>query len=165
MAGSTRIVGADKEKLIEHVLGLNARLEQLEQALRPIVPREWVDSDLTMPQLRVVVVLFKEGPSRMSALAASLGIGLATATGIVDRLVERGHVVREAYPEDRRVVMCRLSEEGEKLMRGLWRSGHDQIRRLLERMTPSQLETVAKATETFIAVAKEVHLESESRKG
>jgi DNA-binding MarR family transcriptional regulator len=162
--GRTGIVEKDKDELIKHILGLNQKLEQLEQALRPVVPKEWVSADLTMPQLRVVLVLFKEGSTRMSVLASSLGIGLATATGVVDRLVERGYVVRESFPQDRRVVMCRLSGRGEKLMGRLWQSGQDQIRRLLDRMTCSQLELVAKGTEAFIEAAKELELESGSKK-
>ncbi|RLC97111.1 MAG: MarR family transcriptional regulator [Chloroflexi bacterium] len=154
----------DKEKLIQHILGLNQRLEELERALRPVIPTEWLSADLTMTQLRVVVVLFREGPVRMSALASSLGLGLATATGVVDRLVDRGYVVREGLPSDRRVVMCRLSAKGEKLMTRLWQAGQDQIRRMLEIMTCSQLEQVAKGTEAFIEAARQLQEESGSRK-
>ena len=51
----------------------------------------------------------------MSELAGSLGVSLVTATGIVDRLVERALVTRENQKEDRRVVMCRLSEHGQEM--------------------------------------------------
>lgn len=145
---------ASRVKLIEHIIQLNKMLEQLEQALRPIIPREWTNTDITMPQLRVLLVLYREGPKRMSAVAASLGVSLASATGIVDRLVERGLVARGNSADDRRVVLCRLSHKGEQLMDRLWESGRGQIRSLLEMMTTDQLEIVAKGTEAFIQVAQ-----------
>ena len=152
-------VEVDRAKLIDRILELNRKLEELEQVLRPMMPREWLKADVTMPQLRVLLVLLREGPTRMSALAASLEVSLATATGIVDRLVERGFVVRESSPSDRRVVMCRLSGAGEKLMGRWWQSAQDQAKRVLEGMSESQLEIVARGTEVFIEVAKRMQLE------
>ena len=85
-----------------------------------MVPTEWLQLDLTMPQLKVVLLLYLNGPSRMSEIASALDVSLATASGVADRLVERKIVLRENQPDDRRVVLCRLSEDGEKLIVGLW---------------------------------------------
>lgn len=150
------VTDTSKADLVQDVRDIQEKLEQLEQALRPIIPQEWLSVDLTMPQLKVILTLSKEGPARMSDLAASLGVTLATATGIVDRLVEKGYVIRESFPEDRRVVICRLSEEGGELMNRLWQSGRTQVERILEVMTPEQLRIVAQGTETFIEAARAV---------
>ena len=104
-----------KEELIEHILQLG---EKAFRELIPILPTEWLQLDLTMPQLKVVLLLFLNGPARMSDIASALDVSLATATGVVDRLVERDIVVRESQPEDRRVVLCRLSEKGQKMIGG-----------------------------------------------
>ena len=46
-------------------------------------------ANLTMPQFRVLLVLALRGGDASHDLAASMGVSLATITGIVDRLAPR----------------------------------------------------------------------------
>jgi DNA-binding MarR family transcriptional regulator len=155
---------AGKTELMQTVQALQEKLEELERAITPIIPHDWLTTDLTMPQLKVMVILWREGPARMSELASGLAVTLATATGVVDRLVDKGYVAREGLPGDRRVVICRLSPEGEEFMKALWLSGRVQIGRILEVMTPEQLKIVAQGTEVFIDAAKKLQAASGGRK-
>ena len=136
-----------QEELIERILELG---EKAFRELIPILPTEWLQLDLTMPQLKVVLLLFMNGPTRMSEVASALGVSLATSTGVVDRLVEREIVVRESQPEDRRVVLCRLSEKGQKMIGGLWQLARDRLKELLEVTTISQLELITEALEALV---------------
>ncbi len=145
----------------KETLELQDKLERLEEVLRPIIPKDWLAIDLTMPQLKVMLTLFREGPTRMSEIASSLGVTLATSTGVVDRLVKRGLVVRESFPGDRRVVVCRLSEEGQNFTDRLWLSGRVQIQRLLSAMTPEQLAIVSRGTDLFIEAARRLQKNEE----
>ncbi len=155
---------AGKTELMQTVQALQEKLEELEGAITPIIPQDWLTTDLTMPQLKVMTILWREGPARMSELASGLAVTLATATGVVDRLVDKGYVAREGLPGDRRVVICRLSQEGEEFMKALWLSGRVQIGRILEVMTPEQLKIVAQGTEVFIEAAKKLQAASGGRK-
>lgn len=137
----------EPEQLIENILHLTDRAFR---ELLPMVPKEWLHLNLTTPQLKVVLLLFISGPSRMSEIASALGVSLATATGVLDRLVERGLVIREGHPEDRRVVICRLSAEGEKLISGLWQLSRDRAGELMRALTPSQLLLVTQALEALL---------------
>jgi DNA-binding MarR family transcriptional regulator len=76
----------------------------------------------------------------MSSIASTLDIALSTATGIVDNLVKKDFVVREADPQDRRLVICRLSPAGQALISRLWMSGQFQMEKLLDGLTQEQLE-------------------------
>ena len=87
--------------------------------------------DLTTGQLRAVPLLYTNGPLRMSDISSSLGVSMATATGVMDRVVERGIVVRESDPNDRRIVRCRVSREGEEFVSGLWRAWSERAKVLL----------------------------------
>lgn len=58
----------------------------------------WLELDLTMPQLKTLLVVDWLGPVPMSQLAARLGVSLPTATGLVDRLVEIGLARRSMIP-------------------------------------------------------------------
>jgi DNA-binding MarR family transcriptional regulator len=155
---------AGKAELIDSIQALQKKLEELEGAIVPIVPQDWLLTDLTMPQLRVMLILWREGPARMSELASGLGVTLATATGVVDRLVEKGYIGREGLPGDRRVVICRLSGEGQEFMKALWLSGRMQIGRILGVMTPDQLKIVAQGTEVFIQAARTLQSASNGKR-
>ena len=121
----------DKEKLIQPTLQLG---DKGFRELIPFVPKEWLSLDLTTGQFRALLLLYTNGPTRMSDISSALGVSMATATGVIDRMVERGIVVRESDPNDRRIVLCRVSPEGEKLVSGLWHSwskrGEEMLRAL-----------------------------------
>ena len=136
-----------KPTLVDDILDLGDRAFR---ELFPIIPTQWLHLDLTMPQLKTVLLLFTEGPSRMSHIASGLGVSLATATGVVDRLVERELVSRQGSPEDRRVVLCRLSARGEELIGGLWSLARDRSRELLEALQPPQLLLLGEALEALL---------------
>jgi DNA-binding MarR family transcriptional regulator len=157
-------VEASKAEHVQTVQALQEKLEELEGAIAPIIPQDWLTTDLTMPQLKVMTILWREGPARMSELASGLAVTLATATGVVDRLVDKGYVAREGLPGDRRVVICRLSQEGQEFMKALWLSGRVQIGRILEVMTPEQLKIVAQGTEVFIEAARKIQAASSGGK-
>jgi len=103
-----------------------------------------------MPQLKVVLILILNGSARMSAIASQLGVSLATATGVVDHLAEQGIVLRHDQPGDRRVVLCFLSDKGQKLIVGLWRLHQGEEREMLEAMKVHQLQSLKQALEVIL---------------
>jgi DNA-binding MarR family transcriptional regulator len=129
-----------EQKLANRILKLSG---DIFNAVSPDIPAEWLTLDLTLAQLRVLLVLKAQGPRRMSDIAAVLGVTLSTATGIVDNLVRKRLVVRKAAPKDRRLVICRLSRQGQELINRLWTSGRFQIGKLLEGLNLDQLEKAA----------------------
>jgi DNA-binding MarR family transcriptional regulator len=131
----------DSEILVRHILKL---AEDIYRAIKPGIPPEWLTSDLTVAQLRVLLILHTEGASRMSTIASSIGIALSTATGIVDNLVKKGLINRGDDPEDRRLVICTLSSEGQETINRLWTLGQFQIEKLLDGLS---LEELSKADE------------------
>jgi DNA-binding MarR family transcriptional regulator len=134
-------------ELIESTLELS---ERAFRELFPILPKEWLNLDLSTPQLKVVLLLLVNGPCRMSLIASSLGVSLATGTGVVDRLVERGIVVREGDPEDRRVVLCRLSSKGEKILVGLMQLARNHAEMMFRSLSPEKLMAVRAGLEALL---------------
>jgi len=134
----------NEDRLVRHIL---ERAEDIYNMLSPGIPTEWFSSDLTVAQLRVLLVLHSAGPSRMSAIASVLDIALPTATGIVDKLVNKGLVIRETDPQDRRLVICRLSPAGQDSINRLWTSSQFQMEKLLEGLTEEELEKAAEVAE------------------
>jgi DNA-binding MarR family transcriptional regulator len=155
MSELPEITSGDPRKLTQRILSL---ADKIYQSLEPDMPHEGLSrllsSDLTVAQLRVLLLLQARRSIRMSGVAEHLGIALSTATGIVDKLVSKGLALREADTEDRRVVIITLSSEGEKIMGGLWDVGRSQVTRLLEGLTIEQLAQTANTIETLYANLK-----------
>jgi DNA-binding MarR family transcriptional regulator len=140
----------NRPEIVENILKL---ADKLFRKLLPTVPRELLELDMTMPQLKIMIILFVNGPMRMSDLALDLGVTLATGTGLIDRLVERGAVVREGQPDDRRVVICRLSEAGQKTINKIWESARNNCRQLLEALDTGTLQTFAGVLQNMLESA------------
>jgi DNA-binding MarR family transcriptional regulator len=136
-----------KEAIIEDILQLT---DKVFRQLLPILPMEWIHLDLTMSQLKVVLLLFISGHLRMGDIASELEVSLATATGVVDRLVERKLLVRNGDPDDRRVVLCQLSNDGEKLIRDLWQLSQKRTGDLISALDTPQLLLSSKALQTLV---------------
>ena len=140
----------DRDTLVGHILALADRLFR---ELLPTVPQDVLSLDITMPQLKILLVLYVGGSRRMSDIAAQLEVTLPTATNLVERLVEKQYVYREDDPDDRRVVLCHLSGAGERALTHIWHSARMRCHELLEAMDASKLEMFAEALQAMYDVA------------
>ena len=64
-----------------------------------------VEETLTLPQLRMVVLLDSRGPMSLTALADLLEVNPSTAKRMIDRLITSGMVDRDRNPATRREVV------------------------------------------------------------
>ena len=71
--------------------------------------------DLNLTQASLLGYVDEFGAAPQTRLADRLGIGRAAAGTIVDQLQERGLVRREPDPDDRRVWLVAITEEGRSL--------------------------------------------------
>lgn len=139
-----------KDKLVDDILTL---ADKLFRQLFPSVPKEILTLDVTMPQMKIMLTLYFQGAVRMSTLASEMDVALPTATSLVDRLVEKKYVLREAMAEDRRVVLCRLSEKGQKAIGSIWESSRIRSQELLEKMNVTHLRMFADVLEEMLRSA------------
>jgi DNA-binding MarR family transcriptional regulator len=92
--------------------GLGLLSRQLEQLLRRAMAEPLAALDLTAEQWGVMAVLLDQPGQTMSTLADAAVLPSGTLTRHIDRLVERGLVVRRVHPGDRRRVTAALSPVG-----------------------------------------------------
>jgi DNA-binding MarR family transcriptional regulator len=99
----------------------------------------WMAQDLTLAQVRTLFLIAHKAPLPMGRIAEILGVSVASASGIVERLERHDLVVREHRTDDRRVVECVPSDTGRSLIDEM--SGHrDQMaRRALAVLAPDEL--------------------------
>jgi DNA-binding MarR family transcriptional regulator len=149
-----------KNNLVKEILDL---AEKIFATIPVTIPSEWFSSDATIAQLRILLLLHMQHSARMSSIASELGIALPTATGIVDNLVKKELVIRDADPGDRRAVICRLSPTGQLFVNKIWVSGQTQMERLLDGLSLEQLEKAAEVADILYQNAS--RQSPEARKG
>jgi DNA-binding MarR family transcriptional regulator len=110
--------------------------------------------DLTMQQLKTLMLLsFRDGLSGHE-LSEALGVGLAAVTGMANRLTDRGLVRRAEDPTDRRVRRVYLTEQGTELLAKIRHAGRVDKRRQLRRLTMHNLLQMAEAMEALYEAAE-----------
>ncbi len=100
---------------------------------------------VSMAHFHLLSMLDRHGDTTMSRIAELLDVSLSNATGLVDRIEERGLVERIRVPDDRRVVQVRLTAEGYRLLREVELIKDDMLQRVLGRLDPEALRGVATA--------------------
>ena len=70
---------------------------------------------VSAPQIACLLALYEDGPSSSSQIAEKILVGASTLTGILDRLEQKGLVVRIRESMDRRIITIRLTEDGQRL--------------------------------------------------
>jgi DNA-binding MarR family transcriptional regulator len=103
---------------------------------------EFTEVGITMAQAKVLYVVMAAGELRMSELAARLGIGSSSASGLADRLVELGLLRRHDDIADRRQVVVTTTPEAEALLERFRELNQRQLRELLGQLDPDELEAV-----------------------
>lgn len=103
--------------------------------------RQWLKVSLSLVHLHVLTVLEGDGELSMTKLAEALDVSVASATGIVDRMAQRGLVERRREPDDRRVVLVHTTDDGSAVFRKLAEQRRQMLIPILDRMTDDELES------------------------
>ena len=103
--------------------------------------RRWLQGSLSIVHLHVLTILEGEGPLPMGKLADALDVSVASATGIVDRMEQRGLVERRHDAEDRRVVLVHPTEAGLAVFRELEEHRRTVLAATLALLTNDELKS------------------------
>jgi DNA-binding MarR family transcriptional regulator len=104
-----------------------------------------VKAGVSMTHMHVMWLLQHHGDLPMSRMADLLDVSLSNATGIVDRMAERGLVERVRVPDDRRVVLVRIASAGLQSLETIEAIKQDRLQAILGHLDATQLERLAVA--------------------
>lgn len=109
---------------------------------------------VSMTNLHVLRLLSEHGDMPMSRLADLLDVSLSNATGLVDRMAERALIERVRVPDDRRVVLARITDGGRRTLEEAEVMRHQTFERMLGRLDERQLARLLESlTDMHAAVA------------
>jgi DNA-binding MarR family transcriptional regulator len=114
-----------------------------------------LDSDVTLPQYRALVVLASRGPQRVVDISAELGVNSSTGTRMCERLVRKGLVRRERSVTDRRVVRLTLTPSGEYLVQEVTRRRRSELVRVVDAVPEVWHEPLTAALRSLAVTAGE----------
>jgi DNA-binding MarR family transcriptional regulator len=126
----------ERDQLLDEISSIEIRL--LASGL-PEETSSLLDYDITLQQMRAFAFIFANGQTPVSRVAAALGIRPNVATGITQRLVERGLIERREDPNDRRVRLLAVTDQGFALIDELAAIILAKTREALERLSDEQL--------------------------
>jgi DNA-binding MarR family transcriptional regulator len=111
---------------------------------------------VSMTHLHVMSMLERHGEMPMSRVAEALDVSLSNATGLVDRMEERGLVERIRVPGDRRVVIVRLTTAGRRSLADLEVFRDEAIGRIVAQLDERQITRLAACLEDLKAAVSKV---------
>ncbi|MFT4097889.1 MAG: MarR family transcriptional regulator [Rhodoblastus sp.] len=99
--------------------------------------------DLTLPAFDLMAQLDREPEGlRLGELSKRMMVTNGNLTGLVERLVREGRVLRETDPEDRRAFIVRLSEAGKAKFEVYARENERLVISLFEGVSPDMIQAL-----------------------
>jgi DNA-binding MarR family transcriptional regulator len=131
---------SERDRLLDEIGALEIRLLALGL---PEETSSLLDYNITLQQIRAFALIFARGETPITKVADALGIRPNVATGIVQRLVDRGLIERREDPGDRRVRLLTVTDQGRELIDELGTIVLAKGRGLLDRLSDEQLHQLS----------------------
>src|SRR5690242_10582888 len=132
------------------------------QACRGQLP--WRYLELTMAQLKAVMLLGRTGRARSRELADGLGIAPSAATPLVDRLVEQKLAKREDDPADRRIVWILPTSKALAVYDELLHMSQDVLEAVISEVPAKDRKAVRESVQLLADAANRVLAKDKQRR-
>lgn len=112
--------------------------------------------DLTPVQYSALTAIATQPGIDQVTLAGLIAYDRTTITGVVDRLVQKGLVVRQASPTDRRAHALEMTDEGRQTLEGIEPAVEAAQRIILGGLSPAEEATFMRLLRKVIAAGNEL---------
>jgi DNA-binding MarR family transcriptional regulator len=141
----------DRAELISQVIDMD---RQIQRAIRLYSSDAWMNLNLTVPQVKTLFFVSNQPGTTPTRLATALGVTPPNVTGIVDRLVEQGLLVRRNSDADRRCLVLHTTDEAESILSGLRGRRTDVLRKIYEHLGERDLSQLAEGLLKLLEAAR-----------
>jgi DNA-binding MarR family transcriptional regulator len=98
--------------------------------------------DLSVPQYRTLVFVNRNPGTALSPLAEHLGLTLPSTSKMVDHLVLRGYLNRQASQRDRRKITLQITPSGKSILEISYQATQNQLQNLFEKLSREEQESL-----------------------
>ena len=123
-------------------LGTFVKLERAAESVMARIHRHLIDAGLTVSQFGALEALFHVGPLSQAEIAKKVLKSTGNITMVIDNLEKRGLVKRERQKDDRRYYIVQLTDEGRKLIEGVFPRHAAKIREEMSVLSSTEQETL-----------------------
>ena len=109
------------------------------------------DFGLTPAQVKVLLQLGTRQQMTVGEIATALSCSMPSASELVDRLVDAGHLVRASDPADRRRVLIAPTPASRQISAHLRELREAQVRYALDQLEPEERPIFIKSLEALVA--------------
>jgi len=104
-----------------------------------------LDSPVSLTEARIILEIHYRPQVKAGDLIQDLGIDRGYLSRIIRRLERAGLILRRTHPQDRRIRILSLTDQGRALLRELESRSSAQIRGLLNSLAPKERESLVEA--------------------
>jgi DNA-binding MarR family transcriptional regulator len=108
---------------------------------------------LSLTAVATLTAIERFGPQRLTALAAHEGVTQPAMTQLISRLEDAGQVRRESDPDDGRVVLVTITDEGRATLTRRRESRATRLAVILAQLSPDHLAALDAARPALDALA------------
>jgi DNA-binding MarR family transcriptional regulator len=126
-----------REDLIQQIV------EGLARSQRPPAPSVWKSLGLSHAQMGMLYMLRYHMQASPKQIAEFLGVSKSAVSQLLDPLVDKGLVSRQADPSDRRITRLSLTPKGLQLLKKMHRLKFAGIRSALNSLDTKELSQLA----------------------
>jgi DNA-binding MarR family transcriptional regulator len=129
-------------------------LDRIIRLYRSLTP----PGELSLTAVATLASIEGLGPQRLTALAAREGVTQPAMTQLISRLEDAGQVRRESDPDDGRVVLVAITDEGRATLAHRRDSRAARLADVLARLSPEHLAALSAAQpalEALVSVSRD----------
>ena|ERR1700733_12495743 len=133
----------------ELAAALTADLERIMRLYRSLTE----PGGLSLTAVATLTAIERFGPQRLTALAAREGVTQPAMTQLISRLEDSGQVRRESDPDDGRVVLVTITDDGRAMLAHRREARASRLAVILAQLSPDHLAALDAARPALDALA------------
>jgi len=131
-------------------------IRRLHQIAVAIFLQETEAAGVTPVQYAVLQAAANQPGIDQRTLARSVGLDTSTTAGVIDRLEARGLLQRDSSPDDRRVRLLSLTDDGQVLLAAVWPAMQRAQERILEPLHKAERKEFMRMVRTLVTANNEL---------
>lgn len=117
-------------------------LSKASQSMMEVARKDIQTYGLNPTEFGVMELLYHKGPHPLQKIGEKILLASGSITYVVDKLEQKGHLERQACPNDRRITHAYLSEQGKRLMEEIFPPHHEVLKQAMEGITEEEKKVI-----------------------
>jgi MarR family 2-MHQ and catechol resistance regulon transcriptional repressor len=132
----------EKSKEIEESLKFFIVLSRAHRAFNDVVNKNISTFKLNPTEFAVLELLYHKGDQPLQQIGGKILLASGSITYVVDKLEQKGLLVRRACPKDRRVTYAQITDKGKQLIEEIFPPHEERINEIVSVLTSEEKNVV-----------------------